>query len=117
MFWRITKVYFLGFELNWTDISALISSMSSSTDEYRTLRRIDFDGIFITSEKTLGIECSLYTLSGFPPLCDTLGTVSFFQLPADTRYFVLAGQKDENAPRRQSSVNFGHFTDSIAHII
>ena len=60
---------------------------------------------------------NLCALSAFPPLGDVLGTVAFFQPPADTRYLVLASEKDEDATRRQSGVNFGCLTDSIAHIV
>ena len=83
----------------------------------QTLRGIDFDRVFITSKKTLGIVSNLCALSAFPLLCDILGTVSFFQPPADARYLVLAGEKDEDATGRQSGVNFGCFTDCIVHIV
>jgi hypothetical protein len=60
---------------------------------------------------------NLCALSTFPPLGDILGTVSFFQPSADARYLVLAGEKDEDAARRQSGVDFGRLTDSIAYIV
>lgn len=83
----------------------------------RTLRRLDADRILVIPEKALGVRHTSCVLSALPSLFDALGTVSFFQPFADASYLILAGEKDENAPGRQSCVNFGGLPDGFVHII
>ncbi|CAK5262747.1 unnamed protein product [Mycena citricolor] len=99
--------------------SSSVSSASGSSSPIpsSTSRASSPDPSSTSSASTSAASCA-FVLFSHPPLpLQSLGTELGLQLSANSSDLILSGQKDQNAARRQTRVDFGRFLDSLRDVV